>query len=726
MFGIVDNKISLGKESIFPFAAEVHYFRLDKRYWSICFERIKRAKIRLITTPVPWNLHQNRNRDIDFSGFHDSRKDLIVFLELARELGFKVILRPGPYIGADWANGGIPEFVTSDLRSLARNHEDNEIPLPGLYGAKGGYLVSYMNSAFQNSMRHYFKSFVEITKNYIHPRGPVVIVELDCAPAFGGELDPASSDYNSDTLSKFLGPFLLDRYEDIKKLNSVYKTRYKSFDDVEPPRKFENVSQKNLPAFLDWFRFKESMLNQYFESLESIYENYTVRPILLRSHHFAPKSLVPEYQITKREEGILVGSHVLSSGAYTDISKHGRYLRGSGIFSWSSSFPSGRGAEDPEHGEKLEPVTTGERRFLPTASLASGFRGFNLRMFVDHENWFGAPLKHDGSVSSGYEIMKRVVESADRTELASLNADVQIAVVGNRKYQWFGRLTHPKEFHYLPRLVNESLTGLCGDLTRLKLDYDICESNESSQLTNYKLVIVPSAEFMSESEQQAIIDLTDAGVSILMFGVLPKLDENMVSCTILANQFHFKTSLVESISEIKSKDSKFTSYVYSQIKTTDSKLRRIAQADKNLVGITSHKHKGQFTFFGLDISSGFDHHKLTFLESFLFSQGIEPVSYCSDPLVDIVVHHTDKLAVIYLAAPPTGQLTERVETHDRDVFFRVDLKKIGLKFPKIKVTDILESEEIPALKITSAALASGIEIRISYPDGKILLVEKRK
>ena len=94
--------------------------------------------------------------------------------------------------------------------------------------------------------------------------------------------------------------------------------------------------------------------------------------------------------------------------------------------------------------------------------------------------------------------------------------------------------------------------------------------------------------------------------------------------------------------------------------------------------------------------------------------------------MDIVVHHTDKLAVIYLAAPPTGQLTERVETHDRDVFFRVDLKKIGLKFPKIKVTDILESEEIPALKLTSAALASGIEIRISYPDGKILLVEKRK
>jgi len=92
---VTDNKFVIGKETYYPFSCEIHYFRVDKKYWSICFERIKRAGFRIISTAVPWNLHQDPNKFIDFSGFGDARKDLIVFLELAREFGFKVILRPG-------------------------------------------------------------------------------------------------------------------------------------------------------------------------------------------------------------------------------------------------------------------------------------------------------------------------------------------------------------------------------------------------------------------------------------------------------------------------------------------------------------------------------------------------------------------------------------------------------------------------------------------------------
>lgn len=98
MLGIIGNKFSIGKETYQPFSAELHYFRIDKRYWSICFERIKRAGFRIITTTVPWNIHQDETKTFDFGGFDDPRKDLIVFLELAREFGFKVILRPGPFV----------------------------------------------------------------------------------------------------------------------------------------------------------------------------------------------------------------------------------------------------------------------------------------------------------------------------------------------------------------------------------------------------------------------------------------------------------------------------------------------------------------------------------------------------------------------------------------------------------------------------------------------------
>ena len=79
MLGVIGNKFSIGKETYQPYAAELHYFRVNKRYWSICFERIKKAGFRKISTVVPWNVHQDDNKYFDFSGFSDPQKDLVVF-----------------------------------------------------------------------------------------------------------------------------------------------------------------------------------------------------------------------------------------------------------------------------------------------------------------------------------------------------------------------------------------------------------------------------------------------------------------------------------------------------------------------------------------------------------------------------------------------------------------------------------------------------------------------
>ena len=87
MLKIADNKLVIGKEEYYPFSAEMHYFRVNKRYWSICFERIRKAGFRIISTRVPWNLHEPVIGDFDFMGATDHSKDLVVFLELAREFG---------------------------------------------------------------------------------------------------------------------------------------------------------------------------------------------------------------------------------------------------------------------------------------------------------------------------------------------------------------------------------------------------------------------------------------------------------------------------------------------------------------------------------------------------------------------------------------------------------------------------------------------------------------
>jgi len=725
-FGIIDNRIVLGKESIAPICTELHYFRVEKKYWSICFERIKRTGIRIVSTPIPWNLHQDKNKEVDFAGFDDSRKDLVVFLELARELGFKVILRPGPYIGPDWPNGGIPEFVTSDLRTLARDHNGSEKPLVGVAGVKGGYQVSYLSSAFQTSMRLYFKQMVNATRNYAHPRGPVIMIELDHEPSFGGVLDPGGVDYNLETVTKHFPSFLAGRYGELKKLNSLYHKDFKDWETIEPPRVFAHSDHKKLPAIFDWFRFKEDLVNQYLETVDSQFESYAVSPLRLRALKFQPKALLPMYRPGPPTDSRPIGSGIGFDCTHADIERRARYLRGRKGLVWATSYPSGRASEDPATGEKLRPVTDGERRGLLASSIGSGFKAFTLEMFVDHERWYGAPLKSDGSVTSGYQFVKRLGESVDTLELSTMTTEVKVAVIGNRLYQWFASLPQPTEFAYIHRLVNETMPNLCRDLTRLKIEYDIIESDALATLTGYALVIAPSAEFMSAAEQDALLELTRHGIAVTLVGVAPRLDENMATCANLANFFHIRTTNVSEVAEVTVKDSPLYAHVYGHLKTTDTKAKKMASAGKEIVGLLSNKRPGHFTFFTFDITASGDHHRLLFLESFLRSHKIEPVVYVSDPLVDASICHNEKRAIVTLVAPPPGEMGERVETRDRDVFIRVDLKKIGFKSPNIKIHDLLDATEPPpALKVTSADLADGIPLRISYPDGKILVIEKR-
>src|SRR5699024_1843713 len=55
-----------------------------------------------------WNLHERRRGSFDFTGI----ADLGHFLDTAAEIGLNAIVRPGPYICAEWDNGGLPAWLT--------------------------------------------------------------------------------------------------------------------------------------------------------------------------------------------------------------------------------------------------------------------------------------------------------------------------------------------------------------------------------------------------------------------------------------------------------------------------------------------------------------------------------------------------------------------------------------------------------------------------------------
>ncbi|MFH1374699.1 MAG: beta-galactosidase [bacterium] len=723
---MIGNKFSIGRETYYPFSAELHYFRIDKRYWSICFERIKRAGFRIISTAVPWNVHQDENRMMDFSGMTDPSKDLIVFLELAREFGFKVILRPGPWVASQLENGGLPKVLFSDLKVFARDASGRELKLKDEYGVSGGYLPSYLHQNYQFHLRNYFKSVIETTKNYVHPRGPVFMVELDYETSFGCLLDPDSADYNPDVLAAQYCPFLEGLYTDIKKLNAHYQTRYKSFDDVEPPRSFNKLEFKDYPRVIDWFKFRQFMLNTYLEMLEEIFQSYTVEPLIFRSLFFRAGDLLPAFNLVPEDRFPFLGSNVFPDGSYFDLAVKGRFLQAEYGFAFASSFTSGKAAENPEREEQIAPVKNQTRRFYLTAGLSAGFMGMNHHMFVDRDHWHGAPLHNDGTISDGYDVIKRFNLAISLVGLDEMELKADVAVVGNRLYSWLRLTSSKKEFTYLPSLLDGSTTGFCRDLMRLKLSFGLRENREFETLKKYRLLFFASAEVMARHDQEAIVELVKAGVNVVMCGLMPRYDENFKECRILSNHFRIRTTVDSRIGTVTYKQLDFPTQVYGSIRSTDdSKTKKIAMSGTKLVGVASSRFKGRLYFFTFDMASCGNHKKLSFVESILVAEKVTSYLYCSDPSVDIAFKMGAKKGLLLLVVPPPGDLNDGYEASSRRIIIKADLRQAGFKAPRLKLTNLFDDEEAPPLKTTAKELQEGIIIDVGVPDGIAYLVERR-
>ncbi|NJC21606.1 beta-galactosidase [Arthrobacter pigmenti] len=103
-------------------SGSVHYFRVHPYQWRDRLEKIKALGLNTVDTYVAWNFHQRKPGPPDFTGW----RDLGAFIDLAAELGLDAIVRPGPYICAEWDNGGFPAWLTGvpgiSLRSSDRRY----------------------------------------------------------------------------------------------------------------------------------------------------------------------------------------------------------------------------------------------------------------------------------------------------------------------------------------------------------------------------------------------------------------------------------------------------------------------------------------------------------------------------------------------------------------------------------------------------------------------------
>lgn len=88
-------------------AAEIHYPRIPEPYWEHRIEMCKALGMNTICLYVFWNYHEQQPDQFVFSG----NKDIARFCRLAQKHGMYIIVRPGPYVCAEWEMGGLPWWL---------------------------------------------------------------------------------------------------------------------------------------------------------------------------------------------------------------------------------------------------------------------------------------------------------------------------------------------------------------------------------------------------------------------------------------------------------------------------------------------------------------------------------------------------------------------------------------------------------------------------------------
>lgn len=108
-FEIKDN-FYLNNEPFKIISGSIHYFRTVPEYWQDRLEKLKAMGCNTVETYIPWNMHEPMKGVFNFEGILDIER----FIKTATELGLYIIIRPSPYICAEWEFGGLPGWLLKE------------------------------------------------------------------------------------------------------------------------------------------------------------------------------------------------------------------------------------------------------------------------------------------------------------------------------------------------------------------------------------------------------------------------------------------------------------------------------------------------------------------------------------------------------------------------------------------------------------------------------------
>lgn len=150
----IKDEFLLNGEKFQILSGAIHYFRIPREYWQDSLYNLKAMGFNTVETYIPWNVHEPEEGRFHF----DENEDVAAFVKEAQKLGLWVILRPSPFICAEWEFGGLPAWLLRYPDMKVRTNT----PL------------------FLQKVEHYYRAlFEQIADLQITRGGPVLMMQVE-------------------------------------------------------------------------------------------------------------------------------------------------------------------------------------------------------------------------------------------------------------------------------------------------------------------------------------------------------------------------------------------------------------------------------------------------------------------------------------------------------------------------------------------------------------------
>lgn len=530
-------------------SGEFHYFRVPKKDWHTRLRLWKEAGGNTVATYIPWLIHEPKEGELVF-GRHDY-DDLEGFLQACADEGLYVVARPGPYQYSELKYAGLPGWLCEGYpQLLAKNIEGESFNTMS---------VSYMHPLFVEKMTKWMRYVCAILKPWcVAEGGPIIALQLDNeAVGIHSWFNGGWYDYNRETFSigkeeGFWPEYLKNKYKTNKALEEAWEEPGISFSTAMPICTAAKTPGQ-VRRLKDYECCYLAQVEAYFKLLRSLIHQAGIDEKLIHNSP-SPESNGNFFEISEgMGEGFLLGSdHYYNLNQnWPQNNPTPQYavrnfislelLRNLGVPPTILELPSGSASDWP-------PITPGDCTAAYMTNIAMGMKGWNYYIYTGGPNVegtgsttdlydYGAPIGPFGEIRPLYYAQKEVHRLCKENALYSTS-------ICEDFYVGYDRLSlRPYSFSgfggkgFLPpdkswELCRQGLitTAFCAGFTP-KL-WDLVSFVPPVD----KPLAVTSGSVMTRKVQENLVEFLRRGGSLMLGPELPVFDEELMPCTILADE----------------------------------------------------------------------------------------------------------------------------------------------------------------------------------------------